>query len=742
MNRWSRNFFRLVAFTATLASTHVHAAAPKLALGSAGYTGQEFVTVPVTLSDNTAATAAQFDVQFATGGVDIVAALGGAVLGDSNIYWSAVTGPTNMTTYRVVISPAAGNPVLQNGNVVSILLRVVDAQKAQGTVVSIANVALAGTAANGVMANECGALALIYDPANATADTDKDGLADLAEINTHKTSPASNDTDCDGMPDGYEVARAGLNPLVDDALGDLDNDGRTNYAEYVAGTNPAVADGTLLAAGTLPATISANSYLTAGATYQVSGKVSVATGATFSIPRGTRLQFQTGAALSVNGRLFVSGTASQPVVLTSIGAAPQRGDWAGIVMNAGSSGSAIQYANVQWATTAIRVVGAEVTVRDSTITNFKTYGLRMENGAGGWVEKNVFDNTNKTATAISLLNVSPSIKGYDLFVRRNDIKRAAVGIAFLGNTNPWIDDANQIRDNATGLLALGGQTYGANPAPYVVTNSITGNTTSVKVDQFLSPATTIFDARFNIWGGVDNAMISASITDRRDGGANAPYVEFIPMLDPSNLVTAGTNAIDTDHDGLTDAEEYVLGTAFYLADSDADSIPDGYEVANALDPLNDADGRADTDGDGLTNAQEFSIGTNINWGDSDGDSISDGYEVANGLNPKSDDRYSDLDGDSLSNLTEYLIGTKANSSDTDGDGLSDGYEYNMAGFNPLNSSDGVADYDGDGLSNAMEVWFGTNMRNPDSNGNGKNDLVEYREYVTKAMVPIINFLLE
>jgi hypothetical protein len=39
------------------------------------------------------------------------------------------------------------------------------------------------------------------------------------------------------MPDNYEIEK-GLNPLVDDSSGDLDNDGVSNLDEYLRGTNP------------------------------------------------------------------------------------------------------------------------------------------------------------------------------------------------------------------------------------------------------------------------------------------------------------------------------------------------------------------------------------------------------------------------------------------------------------------------------------------------------------------------
>ena len=86
------------------------------------------------------------------------------------------------------------------------------------------------------------------DPATTTdpldADSDDDGILDGAEdtnhdgvVDTGETDPSDLDTDDDGMPDGWEVNH-GLNPLFDDASGDLDGDGYTNLEEYLKGTDP------------------------------------------------------------------------------------------------------------------------------------------------------------------------------------------------------------------------------------------------------------------------------------------------------------------------------------------------------------------------------------------------------------------------------------------------------------------------------------------------------------------------
>ncbi len=76
---------------------------------------------------------------------------------------------------------------------------------------------------------------------------------------------------------------------------------------------------------------------------------------------------------------------------------------------------------------------------------------------------------------------------------------------------------------------------------------------------------------------------------------------------PSSPPPPPPPAVDSDHDGLTDAQEAKLGT----------------------DPNN-----PDTDGDGLTDGQEVNVyHTNPLNPDTDGDGYSDGVEVKNGYNP-------------------------------------------------------------------------------------------------------------
>ena len=66
----------------------------------------------------------------------------------------------------------------------------------------------------------------------------------------------------------------------------------------------------------------------------------------------------------------------------------------------------------------------------------------------------------------------------------------------------------------------------------------------------------------------------------------------------------GDEDVDTDGDGLTDAEEEELGTDPNNPDTDGDGFEDGAEVANGLDPNSQ-----DSDGDGYLDPWEIREGT-------------------------------------------------------------------------------------------------------------------------------------
>ncbi|WNG23151.1 VWA domain-containing protein [Cystobacter fuscus] len=239
------------------------------------------------------------------------------------------------------------------------------------------------------------------------------------------------------------------------------------------------------------------------------------------------------------------------------------------------------------------------------------------------------------------------------------------------------------------------------------------------------------------------------------------------LAPPSGLAMQALVELDTDCDGLTDAEEWsniyvgVKLTDRSKQDTDGDGLRDGVEVTRTstlntqpecvLSFIADADPSSrtnptnpDTDGDGiLDGVEDRNHNGRVDPGetdpakqDSDADGLTDGEEDANhnGLvDPgETNPAQPDTDSDGLSDFIELKTsGTDPLNADMDGDTCLDGAEdRNGNGIpdpgetNPKNGADCSApspDTDGDGLSDAFEQAHGTDWRTPDSDCDGLLD---------------------
>jgi|GEM_PF-2501692 len=174
-----------------------------------------------------------------------------------------------------------------------------------------------------------------------------------------------------------------------------------------------------------------------------------------------------------------------------------------------------------------------------------------------------------------------------------------------------------------------------------------------------------FDSISGVW---------TNIVDYVPGNGGVQWVKDIDALN------GGVQSFQAIGDASEPIPSYRLHTTQLSSpppeDSDGDGIPDwwtqlyfGHPTGLARDYSRAAD---DPDGDGLTNFQEFQLGTDPLNADTDGDGMPDGWEIAHGLNPLVNDANLDADGDGLTNLEEYRLGTDPQNPDSDGDGISDG----------------------------------------------------------------------
>jgi len=627
------------------------------------------------------------------------------------------------------------------------------------------------------------------------ADTDADGLLDGPEVKTHGTSPMNPDTDGDAMSDAWEV-RYGLDALdAGNMMTDRDRDRYGNLYECVHGSIPTSAASvpapTLYVDPSAPGGdgSAANPFNTIQSALNAAGKydvVALAEGIyTGDDNRG--LDYLGKPLMLVNtgdisgcvidceyaGRGFHFHTGEDARSVLS-GVTIRRGYDASL-----GGGLVVDRASPTLSDCVIEDCAAEVGgaglychQADPHLLNC-TIKANLAGAAGGGVLSEssspllrncIIARNESYGSGAGFFNHLSSPTLHSCTVADNHATGTYGGGGFyndsgagpvLHNCIVWENSPNQVAP-ATGTVTFtsiaGGWTgpgnIGDNP---LLTGSFHLKAASPCIDAGSSTNALAKDIDGQArWDDPDHANIVSIVdlgareftdsdADDIDDGWERRYF--------SSLARNGTADNDSEGgpDGLTDSEEYAVGSNPQKADTDGDGLTDGEEVKTyGTSPVKadtDRDGLSDYaevhtyhtsprnpdhDGDGLRDGEEVHMyGSDPDDTDSDDDTMPDGWEVKHGLNPTNPaDAAGDADDDWLSNADEHDLGTDPNDFDTDDDLLPDGVEADVPGWDPLTPDDPQGDLDGDGLSNLDEIIYNCRPDRVDTDGDGVDDKTE------------------
>jgi hypothetical protein len=503
-----------------------------------------------------------------------------------------------------------------------------------------------------------------------TADSDLDGLPDSDEIGRYFTNPNDPDTDHDGMSDGWEVAYmfCAMDPRVADALLDRDSDGLGNLAEFTANTNPCLPD-------------------------------------TDGDGMDDAFEVLRGAPCGINPLINDAASDGDTDTLTNL--AEHDHDTNPCAKDTDNDGM-----TDGWEVSLGGPCGINPLVGDS-MADGDTDGL-----TNGFEFRHGLNPCNKDTDGDGMADgweVAHAACGLNPFLNDATQDGDTDGLNNLGEFVAHTDPCDEDSDNDTmtdGFEVILGASCGLNP--------LLGDTA---LDGDTDGLTNLFEFHAGL-----NPCSKDTDGDQMRDGWEVTYTAcgLNPLVDDSLL--------DADADGLGNLAEATHSANPCNPDTDADLMPDGWEVsaggACGLNPSL-ADAGLDSDTDALANLAEYQHGTGPCVPDSEADGLPDGWEVTYNFNPLAYDSSADPDFDGLTNLQEYQYHTNPRLYDTDGDWLIDGQEIHVHLTDPL-----LPDTDTDGLTDGQEVILHhTDPLRPDTDNDGLTDGQEVNTTHTNPLDP-------
>jgi len=440
-------------------------------------------------------------------------------------------------------------------------------------------------------------------------DSDGDGLTDAYERLVSQTSPVDPDSDGDGIPDGWELLN-GLNPNSwPDSFADPDGDGIPNIYEYHNGTLPQVSD-----AEQIERIVAGGSGTNAVATLSEA----LAASRPYSV-----IEVADGVHEGDGWSGFKIRLPDYPVLITSADCGRSRraiirhnAQMAAMYLNATQTTHTVVRGLSYYlaATNGMQMAfwcGGNLPWSGSPAAGmFRDIYVRMPNPGveyEGWFFRHY--ESNKVVIASCTVNASGATNARGIYAVDSptiEIENCTFvnfppnddglgyGIQYESTAQNWGDADDPITIKVVNCLFDASFTNAYALAP--IENGVAYDVT---MKNCIVPSSLEYTADFADGLIVTNAGTSFSghITENspaRCVGDESLYAALdidgqdravSPDIGADQFIP-DTGMLDTDGDGLTDADEdWIYGTDPYFMDSDWDGSPDNAEIANGTDPL-------------------------------------------------------------------------------------------------------------------------------------------------------------
>ncbi len=571
-----------------------------------------------------------------------------------------------------------------------------------------------------------------YNTSPIFSDSDNDGLKDGEEIYNYNTDPLDADTDNDGMHDGCEIFND-LNPFINDAVNDIDNDGLLNIEELEFNTNPyiedtdndGIKDGEEILLKLFQFHI--NTYTTGEQRYP-----SVASnGTTYLVTWSSHYQ-QDGFGSNIYGQLYnnagdviseefrvntyttnfqeypsIASNGSTYLVTWKsynfgYGIYGQLYDYEGNRM--GEEFQVDTYHNFNQQSSAVGSNGETYLViwssqyQDGSL--YGIYGQLYDNegdAIGTEFKVNTFTTNSQSDPSVASNGSTYFVtwsseeqdgSSYGIYGQLYDNEGNAIGTEFQVNTFT----ANSQSDPS---VASNGSTYFVtwsseeqDGSSYGIYGQLYDNEGDAIGTEFQVNTFTTNSQRYPTIASSDTNYLVTWSSLEQDGSSYGIYGQLYSNdgdtigieFQINTFTTYDQQRSSVASNGITFFVTWEGAAVFWQAENNHGIY--GQFVKSwgyGTDPIN-----SDMDNDGLNDGNEIHAGTGLLEPDTDFDEMLDGWEVESELNPLVNDANLDSDNDGLDNIEEYRYNTKPNNSDTDNDGMNDGDEI-KAGMEPDNS---------------------------------------------------------